>query len=287
MSRLRHCLQLSFTCKHAPSRAWFSSLTAQSDNASTHFHTTISRLPEYFEKKGWNNPTEIDETPFNTAIGTKDRYFDYLSTKPYYQDAFNTVMASSYRREGKSWFEFFPVEQKLRVQNPTDVLLVDVGGCQGKDLQSFRAKFPDLPGRLILQDLPHVVDAGEIPSGVEAQGHSFFDEQPVQGAKAYYLRNVLHDWPDKQVVEILSRLREAMGSDSLVLIEEKAMPETNVPLMAAVGDMSMMVSFAAAERTEKEYKALLEQAGLELAMVWKPEDCSAMQPVVFEARLSV
>ena len=196
-------------------------------------------------------------------------------------------MASSYRREGRSWFEFFPVEQKLRVQSPSEVLLVDVGGCQGKDLQAFREKFPNLPGRLILQDLPHVVEAGEIPSGIEAQGHSFFDKQPVKGARAYYLRNVLHDWPDKQVVEILTRLRGAMGSDSLLLIEEKAMPETNVPLMAAVGDMSMMVSFAAAERTEKEYKNLLEQAGLELAMVWKPEECSAMQPVVFEARLSV
>ncbi|KAJ5633627.1 hypothetical protein N7528_001469 [Penicillium herquei] len=251
----------------------------------THFFTFISRLPEYFERKGWVNPGEIDETPFNLAIGSKSRYFDYLSSKPYYQEAFNTVMASSYRRVEKNWFEFFPVEEKLRIQDPSQVLLVDVGGGQGKDLQAFRERFPALPGRLILQDLPHVIEAGDIPAGIESKGHSFFDEQPIKNAKAYYLRNVLHDWPDKQVVEILTRLRDAMGPGSLLLIEEKAMQEVNVPLMAAIGDMSMMVSFAAAERTMNEYEALLNQAGLKLVGFWKPEDSSPMQPTVFEASI--
>ncbi|KAJ6007775.1 hypothetical protein N7540_011751 [Penicillium herquei] len=251
----------------------------------THFFTFISRLPEYFERKGWVNPGEIDETPFNLATGTKTRYFDYLSSKPYYQEAFNTVMASSYRRAEKSWFEFFPVEEKLKVQYPAQVLLVDVGGGQGKDLQSFRKNFPHLPGRLILQDLPHVIEAGDIPAGIESQGHNFFDEQPIKDAKTYYLRNVLHDWPDKQVVEILARLRDAMGPESLLLIEEKAMQEVNVPLMAAIGDMTMMVSFAAAERTMNEYEALINQAGLKLDGCWKPEDSSPMQPIIFEASI--
>ncbi|KAJ5914733.1 hypothetical protein N7504_003616 [Penicillium tannophilum] len=249
----------------------------------THFHTIISRLPEYFEQKGWNNPGDVDDAPFQVAIGAKSRYFDYLSSKPYYQNAFNTVMASSYRRGEESWFEFFPVEEKLHVQDPSSVLLVDVGGCHGKDLQIFHENFPGLSGRLILQDLPHVIETGDIPAGIEAQGYSFFDEQPVKGAKAYYLRNVLHDWPDKQVVQILSRIREAMDSSSLLLIEEKAMPEMNVPLMAAIGDMSMMVSFAAAERTKNEYESLLNEAGLVLSGFWKPEGASAMQSALFEA----
>ncbi|KAJ5650862.1 uncharacterized protein N7484_004585 [Penicillium longicatenatum] len=252
----------------------------------THFHTILSRLPEYFEQKGWNNPGNIDDAPFQVAMGTKSRYFDYLSLKPYYQNAFNTVMASSYRRGEKSWFEFFPVKEKLHSEDPSSVLLVDVGGCHGKDLQIFHEKFPGLSGRLILQDLPHVIETGDIPACIEAQGYSFFDEQPVKGAKAYYLRNVLHDWPDQQVVQILSRIREAMSPSSLLLIEEKAMPEMNVPLMATIGDMSMMVSFAAAERTKNEYCDLLKEAGLELSGFWEPEGASALQPAVFEARTS-
>ncbi|KAJ5287828.1 hypothetical protein N7478_003514 [Penicillium angulare] len=251
----------------------------------THFLTFISRLPEYFGTRGWENPENIEDSPFSFALGTQSRYFDYLSSKPYYQAAFNTVMASSYRRSEKSWFDFFPVEKKLKIENLSDVLLVDVGGCQGEDLHTFKERFPDLPGRLVLQDLPHVIEAGNIPIGIEGQGYNFFDEQPVKEARAYYLRNVLHDWPDKQVVEILSRIREAMNSQSLLLVEERAMPEMNVPLMAAVGDMSMMVSFAAAERTKKEYESLFNQAGLQLAGFWKPEDASEMQPAVFEATL--
>lgn len=247
--------------------------------------TFISRLPEYFETKGWKNPEILEDSPFSFALGTQSRYFDYLSSKPYYQTAFNTVMASSYRRSEKNWFDFFPVEEKLKLENPSDILLVDVGGCQGEDLYNFKKKFPNLPGRLVLQDLPHVIEAGKIPNEIEGQGYDFFDEQPVKNARAYYLRNVLHDWPDKQVVEILSRVREAMNSQSLLLVEEKAMPETDVPLMAAVGDMSMMVSFSAAERTKKEYGCLFNQAGLRLTGFWKPEDASEMQPALFEATL--
>lgn len=206
-----------------------------------------------------------------------------MASKPYYQDAFDTVMASPYRRDEKDWLDFFPVKEKLQVQSPSEVLLVDVGGGRGKDLQAFREKFPDLPGRLILQDLAHVFGSSDLPGGIESQVHDFFDEQPVKGAKAYYLRTVLHDWPDKQAVEILSRLREAMAPDSLVLIHEKAMPETNIPWMAAIGDMTMMTAFASSERTKNEWETLLNKAGLKITGFWKPEGSSAQQQVIIEA----
>ncbi|CRG87037.1 Demethylsterigmatocystin 6-O-methyltransferase [Talaromyces islandicus] len=207
----------------------------------THFHLFLTKLPEYFAQNGWKNPRDIDNTPFQFVMGDKLRYFDYLSSKPYYQNAFNTVMTSSFRRPGKKWVDFFPVEEKLHVQDRSHVLLVDVGGGHGSDLLSFREKFPHLSGKLVLQDLPHVIETANIPSSIEGQGYDFFDEQPVKGAKAYYLRTVLHDWPDAQVVQILARLRDAMDSSSILLIEEKAMPETDLPLMAAVGDMTRMV----------------------------------------------
>lgn len=228
-------------------------------------------------------PDDIDDSPWSFAVGSKCRYFDYMASKPYYQDAFDTVMASPYRRDEKDWLDFFPVKEKLQVQSPSEVLLVDVGGGRGKDLQAFREKFPDLPGRLILQDLAHVFGSSDLPGGIETQVHDFFDEQPVKGAKAYYLRTVLHDWPDKQAVEILSRLREAMAPDSLVLIHEKAMPETNIPWMAAIGDMTMMTAFASSERTKNEWETLLNKAGLKITGFWKPEGSSAEQQVIIEA----
>lgn len=74
-----------------------------------------------------------------------------------------------------------------------DVLLVDVGGGIGQDLLKFHAKNPDLRGRLILQDLPDVVNNAKVPEYIEAMGHDFFTPQPIHGAKAYFLHSILHD----------------------------------------------------------------------------------------------
>ena len=38
-----------------------------------------------------------------------------------------------------------------------DVILVDMGGGQGYDISKFRSQWPDIPGQLILQDLPGVI----------------------------------------------------------------------------------------------------------------------------------
>lgn len=61
-------------------------------------------------------------------------------------------------------------------------------------------------------------------------------------AKASYLRTVLHDWPDKQALSILARIREAMNPESLLLINEVLTPESNRSLSSIVADLTMMVS---------------------------------------------
>lgn len=83
------------------------------------------------------------------------------------------------------WYHIYSLDERLVKgldYNPDAVLLVDVGGGKGHDAQALRAQFPSVRGRLIVQDLPHVIDeAGCKPLGIEAMPHSFFDEQPVKG----------------------------------------------------------------------------------------------------------
>ena len=80
---------------------------------------------------------------------------------------------------------------------------------------AFKQKFPNLCGKLILQDLPVVIDDVKgLPSGIEAMKHDFLKPQQVRNAQAYYLRTVLHDWPDKQARETLKDNRGAMGKHS-------------------------------------------------------------------------
>ena len=40
---------------------------------------------------------------------------------------------------------------------------------------------PGLKGRMIVQDLPKVIEDQTCEHGVEAMVHNFFDHQPVQG----------------------------------------------------------------------------------------------------------
>lgn len=86
---------------------------------------------------------------------------------------------------------FYPVQDKL-IQGARhgrdEALLVDVGGNKGHDLEEFITKWPDCPGRLVLQDLPHVInDAVSLHPSIEPMVHDFFTEQPVKGRPYAYV----------------------------------------------------------------------------------------------------
>jgi O-methyltransferase domain len=94
------------------------------------------------------------------------------------------------------------------------------------------------------------------------------------GAKAYFIRRVLHDYSDEDCAKILSNIRAAMAPDSKVLIQEQIMPSiiTNPELEAnvAVLDVACMV-MGGKERTEESFREVLEKSGLELVRIWKAE----------------
>ena len=64
-----------------------------------------------------------------------------------------------------------------------DVLLVDIGGGHGHDLEKFSRRFGNAPGRLVLQDLPLTLDGvGELDARIELFPHNFFNAQPIKGS---------------------------------------------------------------------------------------------------------
>ena len=235
----------------------------------------LSRLPEFFAERGWKSPEDAFNGPFQYAVDTDKHIFDYIVTKPRLQQAFNTTMALSHRRRGPSWYTFFPVNDRFSNASPTEDLLVDVGGGQGTDLFGFRKAYPEISGKLVLQDLPAVISSTDVDTlstfGIEAIPHNFFHPQPIKNARFYYLRTVLHDWPDVQAREILVNIKDAMGPRGVLLIEENVLPEEDVPLESAYADLIMMIGFASMERRLAEWKDLLGKAGLRLEKSWRPE----------------
>ena len=94
---------------------------------------------------------------------------------------------AGYRIGRARWIDpdCFPVEEVLGNGVSIEknaVMLVDVGGSTGRDISAFHELYPQLPGRLVLQDLPAVIkEASNLPEGIEAMAHDFFTPQPVKG----------------------------------------------------------------------------------------------------------
>ena len=242
----------------------------------------MTRLPEYFEINGYKCPDDAYGGPFQFAKGTKLHAFEWLETKPRDQKAFNKFMSIAGRNKGEDWFEYFPVEEKLRSEH-TRPLLVDIGGGRGHDLVSLKNRFPNLSGECIVQDLPSVIDdAEDLPQSVTAMAHDFFAPQPVIGAKAYYLRAVLHDWPDKLARQILENIKVSMSKDSMLLVSEIVMPDSNAPLFNAEVDLSMMAMFSAIDRTQAQFQELFDSAGLDLVNIWTPKEITPGSRTLFE-----
>ncbi|KAJ5523606.1 hypothetical protein N7513_013150 [Penicillium frequentans] len=254
-----------------------------------HFHTNMqvtAKLFDYFESNGYENPEDAYDAPFQLAYNTKSHYFEWLSQNPTKQKDFNSVMTQSQKYRGADWFEIYPVQEKLQV-SADQVLLVDIGGGVGHDIMAFKKRFPDLPGKLVLQDLHQVIETIKepLPEGITAISHNMFEAQPISGARAYYMRTVLHDFPDKQALSTLARIRDAMSKDSILFVHEHTMPEDlDVPPIAATLDIHMMEIFSSLERTEKEWIALLEKAGFKVVKVWN-EDSAGQSTALFEATL--
>ena len=83
-------------------------------------------------------------------MGTKLHSFDLMATEPKLQHAFNTIMTIARTNRGQEWYEFFPVEAKLRVESDSTPVLIDIGGGVGHEIIAFKKQHPSLPGELII-----------------------------------------------------------------------------------------------------------------------------------------
>jgi hypothetical protein len=88
------------------------------------------------------------------------------------------------RDDSSHWADWFPVQEQILNGASADCpLLVDVGGGRGHEIAGFRQRFPSAAGRLVLEDLPSVIeDIKTLDSDIQRIKHSFFDPQPVEGS---------------------------------------------------------------------------------------------------------
>lgn len=237
-------------------------------------------MPEYFKEHNYQNPSDADHAPWKWIEGVPDYEGDrwsYMKTRPEHHKQFNAFM-SAIRKDSSPWTDLYSPEKVLENWDEKSVLLVDIGGGNGIDIANFAKAIQGgshSNARVVLQERAEVINAltttaaadgsSHLPAQVELMPHNFFDPNPVQGAKVYYMHAVIHDWAESRAHDILVRVREAMQPGySRLLLFDRVVPEraSEWDVKTAALDINMMCNFAALERSEGQWKALLEGAGL-------------------------
>ncbi|PDT31050.1 hydroxyneurosporene methyltransferase [Rhizobium sp. L9] len=196
--------------------------------------------------------------------------FEYAHTNADYGSVFRRAMSS---------FSTIQSALALEALRPYDFTkfhkICDVAGGQGHLACSLLQANPHLTGTVL--DLPEVV--------ADTNGHwaprmglsnrcdyvsgNMFEDVP--DADAYFLKMILHDWNDDECVTILANLRRRVSNGGKVFIVEHVVPATSEPHFAKLYDIHMMCWGSGKERTEGEYRMLLERAGWSMAASYYPE----------------
>jgi SAM-dependent methyltransferase len=150
--------------------------------------------------------------------------------------------------------------------SPRFVDVVDVAGGTGFLLAEILRRHPDARG--VLFDLPAAVaDSTEDLDGLRDRcatvGGDFFESAPA-GADCYVLSHVIHDRDDDRAVAILRNCRRAMDPNGRLLLVEMVIPPGDEPHPSKTLDMVMLSLPGGMERSDLEYRELLDAAGFEL-----------------------
>ena len=93
-----------------------------------------------------------------------------------------------------------------------------------------------------------------------------------QGARAYHLHSVLHDWDDASSISILKNIVSAMEKGySKLLINELVVPDQGASWSITSMDWLMLALGTVKERTEQDWHRVVEAAGLKVTGIWTKE----------------
>jgi hypothetical protein len=149
--------------------------------------------------------------------------------------------------------------------------IVDVGGGHGSLIASILRANPKMKG--VLFDAPPVIEGAQhrirdeaIAERCEAVAGDFFDSVP-SGGDAYIVKWIIHDWDDERSVTILKNCHRAMADNGTLLLVEAVVPHGSEPHFSKYMDLNMLIMTGGRERTEDEYRTLLEASGFKLTRI--------------------
>lgn len=189
--------------------------------------------------------------------------FEYLAKHRDESEIFNNAM---------TMFSGMVIPAVLEVYDFSGIgTLVDVAGGHGRVLTSILEKYPAMNG--VLFDLEHVlagarplIDARGLAGRCRTIAGDFFKRVP-EGADAYIMKHIIHDWDDERATVILKNIRAAMNQGGRLILIESVVAAGSQPDFAKLIDLEMLLLPGGRERTEQEFRDLLSGAGFTLTRI--------------------
>ncbi|MCP3817855.1 acetylserotonin O-methyltransferase [Streptomyces sp. A3M-1-3] len=151
--------------------------------------------------------------------------------------------------------------------------VVDLGGGDGTLLAAILPTQPHLQGIVFdsasgVAEAPGVLEKAGITDRCEARAGDFFQDIPTDG-DLYIIKSVFQDWNDEDARALLRSCRAQIPASATLLIVGSVLPETastDQPI-AFFTDLNMLVNSGGRERTESEFRAMLEDTGFTVQSV--------------------
>lgn len=120
-------------------------------------------------------------TAWQIGQNTDQDYYAWLEEHPVEKEAFHHYM-KSHLIGLPIWLDVLDFQKEFGTgASKDDVLFVDVGGSIGQQCEALKKRYPDLPGRVVLQDRPEVLGKALEVEGMETMAYDYLTEQPMKG----------------------------------------------------------------------------------------------------------
>ena len=156
---------------------------------------------------------------------------------------------------------------------PASGVVADLGGGGGSLILAILERYPNVRGMLVERDASIEAATDRFQSLSLADRCELIaadlTETVPPGADVYILKHVLHGYTDDKAVAILRHCRDLVPPEGSLLVIEFVLPDVvSGPAPELVGrfmsDLNMLAVTSGRERSEREWRQLLDDAGFTL-----------------------
>jgi 6-hydroxytryprostatin B O-methyltransferase len=219
----------------------------------------------------YDEPTKLGTIPFNIGNGHDKTFFEVMQEEDD-MAMFTDAMKSSEAGRDAGHF-LYGFDWASLGEGP----VVDLGGGNGHIAIPIAEKYPEL--KIIIQDLEvnrqyaaELIPA-ELRNRITFQVQDFFQPQIVKtGAKVFFLRHIIHDWPDEDACRILKQLVPEVENGARILVSDRVpgftgSRPTYFDSLVHWLDLLMWTILGAKERSAEQWQQLLEKTDKRLKIL--------------------